>query len=385
MCQDNESYGNYLPLFFRPITFLSQIRARFFPHFFTLFRLFSGLVCHRIFWLVFLWFGMESCSNAPSEEKQITSAVYHWKTVFQPDSTERSFLESNAVRKIYLRFFDVDLKGSQPVPVATMRKDGDLRGFDVVPVVFITNRTMAKITEDSVASLARRIVHKIQIMARHDSVVIHEIQLDCDWTGTTRKRYFSLIKLVKSEIRIPVSVTIRLHQIKFSETTGVPPADRGMLMCYNVGDIRKPETRNSIFDPGIIHQYLKNLNQYPLELDLALPIFQWTVVFRNGHFLRILNQIGEAEIKAAGCFSEGRYPDSFEAQKDTSLFGLSVHRGDEFHVEVSQPEDVLAVRNEVLSEIRNRKVSLSYYHLDSSVLSSFDPFRKINLYEIHPH
>ncbi len=265
-----------------------------------------------------------------------------------------------------------------------MQKDGDLRGFDVVPVVFITNQTMSKIIEDSVASLARRIVRKIKSMARRDSVVIHEIQLDCDWTGTTRKRYFSLIKLVKSEIRIPVSVTIRLHQVKFSKTTGVPPADRGMLMCYNVGDIRKPETRNSIFDPGIVQQYLKNLNQYPLDLDLALPMFQWTVVFRNGHFLRILNKKGEAEIQTAGCFSEGRYPDSFEAQKDTFLFGLSVHRGDEFHVETSQPEEVMAVRNEVLSEIRNRKVSLSYYHLDSHVLSSFDISGKNNLYEIHP-
>lgn len=328
---------------------------------------------------------MESCSNAPSEEKQITAAVYHWKTVFRPDSTERSFLELNAVRKIYLRFFDVDLKGNQPVPVATMQKDGDLRGFDVVPVVFITNQTMSKITEDSVASLARRIVRKIQSMAVRDSMVIHEIQLDCDWTATTRKRYFSLIGTVKNEIKIPVSVTIRLHQVKFSKTTGVPPADRGMLMCYNVGDIRKPETRNSIFDPGIIHQYLKNLHQYPLDLDLALPMFQWTVVFRNGHFLRILNQIGEAEILSAGCFSEGPNSNTFTAQEDTLLFGLSVHRGDEFHVETNQPEEVMAVRNEVLSEIRNRKVSLSYYHLDSSVLSSFDPFRKINLYEIHPH
>jgi hypothetical protein len=328
---------------------------------------------------------MDSCSKAPSEEKQITAAVYHWKTVFQPDSTDRSFLSENTVRKIYLRFFDVDLKGNQPVPVAALQKDGDLRGFDVVPVVFITNRTMAKIIEDSVPSLAKRIVRKIENMVRRDSVVIREIQLDCDWTVSTRKRYFSLIQSVRNEIRIPVSVTIRLHQVKFSETTGVPPADRGMLMCYNVGDIRKPETRNSIFEPGIIQQYLKNLNQYPLELDLALPMFQWTVVFRNGHFLRILNQIGEAEIKAAGCFSEGPNSNTFTAQEDTLLFGLSVHRGDEFHVETSQPEDVLDVRNEVLSQIRNRNISLTFYHLDSNVLSSFDPSIKNNLYDIRPH
>ncbi len=373
------------PLFFRPITFLPQIRTRFLLSIFTVFRLFSGPVFHRIFWLIFLWFGMESCSNAPSEEKRITAAVYHWKTVFQPDSTERSFLHSNAVRKIYLRFFDVDLKGNEPVPVAAMQKDGDLKGFDVVPVVFITNRTMAKINKDSVSSLAKRIVHKIQNMARRDSVVIHEIQLDCDWTATTRKRYFSLIEAVKNEIKLPVSVTIRLHQVKFSATTGLPPADRGMLMCYNVGDIRKPETRNSIFDPGIIHQYLRNLNQYPLELDLALPMFQWTVVFRNGHFLRILNQIGQAEIKVAGCFSEGPKSNTFTAQEDTLLFGLSVHRGDEFHVESSRSEDVLAVRNEVLSQIRNRNISLTFYHLDSRVLSSFDPSIKNNLYDIPPH
>jgi hypothetical protein len=349
------------------------------------FRPFSGLVCYRFFWLVVLWLGMESCSKAPSEEKQITAAVYHWKTVFQPDSTDRSFLSENTVRKIYLRFFDVDLKGNEPVPVAAMQKDGDLRGYDVVPVVFITNRTMAKIIEDSVPSLAKRIVRKIENMVQRDSVVIREIQLDCDWTATTRKRYFSLIGTVKNEIKIPVSVTIRLHQVKFSKTTGVPPADRGMLMCYNVGDIRKPETRNSIFDPGIIHQYLKSLNQYPLDLDLALPMFQWTVVFRNRHFLRILNQIGEAEILSAGCFSEGRYPKSFAAQKDTQMFGLSIHRGDEFHVETSQPEDVLDVRNEVLSQIRNRNISLTFYHLDSRVLSSFDPSIKNNLYEISPH
>jgi len=330
-------------------------------------------------------FCLFSCNQTPSEPKEIIRAIYHWKSTWQPDTKEKSFLQSQQVNKIYLRFFDVDLIGAIPAPKAVLQKRSSLKSYRVVPVVFITNRSLKDIEEEKTLDLAQNISNKIRNMALIDSIELKEIQLDCDWTVQTRKAYFQLIEAVKHNLKISVSVTIRLHQIKFSTTTGVPPADRGMLMCYNVGDVKNPKTCNSIFDRNIVGEYLEKVNQYPLELDLALPLFEWTVVFRNGKFLRILNQTGEKELLNRSCFSKGTHPSEFVAAKDTLDFGFSVHRGDEFHVEKSRIPDVMDVKNDLLTRIKNNRISLCYYHLDSLTLSAYDSDQLLSIYETHPN
>jgi len=40
-----------------------------------------------------------------------------------------------------------------------------------------------------------------------------------------------------------------------------------------------------------VDKYMSKAPPYPLQLDVALPAFSWTTVFRNGIFFRVLNNV----------------------------------------------------------------------------------------------
>ena len=140
-------------------------------------------------------------------------------------------------------------------------------------------------------NIYKKIVAKLNLFETHTT---KEIQLDCDWTKTTREKYFNLIEQMKqlTEInKIEITTTIRLHQVKFFNKTGVPPIKRGMLMFYNMSDVSDNRTRNSIYDEGLAKKYLINFDKYPLDLDVVLPAFSWSCWFRNGKLKNLINNI----------------------------------------------------------------------------------------------
>ena len=57
--------------------------------------------------------------------------------------------------------------------------------------------------------------------------------------------------------KIRISSTIRLHQL--AQTP--PEADYGVLMCYNTGDLKDFNTKNSILDVKDVKPYLKYLKR----------------------------------------------------------------------------------------------------------------------------
>ena len=108
------------------------------------------------------------------------------------------------------------------------------------------------------------------------NTAIHEIQFDCDWTQSTKEKYFKFLRhfrQLQNDPTFQLSATIRLHQIKFANQTGVPPVNRGMLMFYNMADLESIKTPNSILDLEVAHQYIDSQTTYELPLDFALPIF----------------------------------------------------------------------------------------------------------------
>jgi hypothetical protein len=61
-----------------------------------------------------------------------------------------------------------------------------------------------------------------------------------------------------------------------------------MLMMYNLQHAKNFEHENSIFSLKEAQKYLKR-NEYPLPMDVALPVFSWTLVFRNGQFYKVFS------------------------------------------------------------------------------------------------
>ena len=174
-------------------------------------------------------------------KKQVSISFYHWKSEFSPSKHDLNLIQACEVNQLYLHVFDVDrTPGTQvPIPKAKLSFSSNFPpGIAVIPTVFITQRTFEDAANLNIAELAKNIVELSRQITTAQKLVWKGFQIDCDWTAGSKRTYFTFLEALKKELgnEIPLSVTIRLHQIKYPEKTGVPPCDRGVLMYYNMGD-----------------------------------------------------------------------------------------------------------------------------------------------------
>ncbi len=289
--------------------------------------------------------------NSPDEAApDIYNSIYHWKTTFALDSTERSFLRTHDIRRIYLRMFDVEEEYNpiggihEVVPIATTKFfDSIPAGIEIVPTVYITVNGL-RLMHDNIAEYAQIIVDRVIAMHTYNKCgKLLEVQFDCDWTEQTRIDFFSLCEaardiLHKQDSPIELSSTIRLHQLR----QDAPPVDCGVLMIYNTGSIKDRDTRNSILDINDVRPYLKKKVDYPLPLDHAYPTFGWGVRFRDdGSFAAIVSNID------------------------------SIYSCEDIRIERPTAAEVVEVKNLIESRLGKPSRSNIIYHLDQSQLKHF--------------
>ncbi len=233
-----------------------------------------------------------SCSVHQAEMSE-GNAVYYWRTDLRLDSTERAFLSRYHINKVYCRYFDVVMGADgQPKPNATITFSDTLpEGIELVPTVYITEDCMHE-PHDSLATLIVRRIH--QMNETNGIHGIHEIQIDCDYTSRSRKVYYDFLRAVANSSLFTLhfsllSATIRLHQLSMP----APPVDYGVLMIYNTGDPRKFMERNPILDIRDVMPYVRRLDDYPLPLAAAYPVYQW---IRNIHGVRVEHTVEAEEI-----------------------------------------------------------------------------------------
>jgi len=327
-----------------------------------------------LFCFCFAFITLASCQKSQPP----TLNFYHWKTEFRLE-TEKEYLRQLNSQKLYVRLFDVDFHPEQgAVPVgSTQIVDTTLPVKAIVGVVFITNRTMLQISPSALDDLAKKITKKI--FQKTEKIPLAGIQLDCDWTEKSQENFFKLCNLVKQickQKNLEFSVTIRLHQFKYFSQTGVPPADKGVLMLYNLGDIDGRNTENSILEISKAESYLKNSEKYPLPLSVALPLFRWVVVQRMGKTVHLLSQIEKNDLEQnAKC--EKAQKNIFIVKENHYFGGAYLYEGDSLRWEEISPETL-----EQLAKITARHVEtqeIIFYHLDSKTIKAFSYEKLKNL------
>jgi hypothetical protein len=168
-----------------------------------------------------------------------------------------------------------------------------------------------------------------------------EIQLDCDWTDSTRHGFFGFLRELGTASALPLTSTIRLHQIKYRERTGVPPVSRGTLMFYNMGRFSADPDARMIFDAASAEKYLARLDDYPLPLDVALPIWSWTVHTRDDLVVGLMQSTDPAELPLLD-FLRADGPERFVATRSAFLHGVMIREGDVLKIEVTGPAETQA-------------------------------------------
>jgi hypothetical protein len=228
---------------------------------------------------------------------QAVKAVYHWKTAFDESwesGARDSFLEEHSIRKVYVKMLDVDY--SEAAGIFPASKTNMPYSFShifdsvtFVPVIYISNSVMKNMKLDQIEFFSKQfLVHALRIET-YTKKKVSEIQVDCDWTEGTKETYFQILKTMKKWApQMQFSVTLRLYPYKYREELGIPPADRVMLMVYNINNAKKFSNKNSIFDAHEASKYLKR-KSYPLPMDIALPVFSWSLIFRNQQFLKVFS------------------------------------------------------------------------------------------------
>ena len=338
----------------------------------------------RFLTLVGLILLMAACSQEKGDSigRVPHRSVYYWKTTFNLTEQDFTFLDKHSIDRIYLRMFDVDVSSDYVrdtytvVPIATCNfVSAKPDSIEIVPTVFITLSAL-RAYEGKESVLAGLITKRVLNMCSYNDLgPVSEIQFDCDWTGSTRATYGKLCKAAKDILHpqgINLSGTIRLHQVGEARY----PFDKGVLMLYNTGAIKDPETSTSIITYDDVKKYLgvksrtdrflKARRDNCPEIDFAYPTFCWNVAFtEDGRFDGILPKLeldGYSELKRIG--------NRFDVLEYCEIGDSYLLSGQTIRPEFAEYSEVAKVKNLVKSTL-GKAGSNILFHLDASNLSKY--------------
>jgi len=305
----------------------------------------------------------------------VIPAFYYWKTIYKPTESELQKLRALHCKRMYLRLFDVDRDAvtKQIIPVAPLSARHLDTGFEYVPDIFITQKTVQTLTAAEIPALADNINSYAQELCANMSIVPPEIQMDCDWNSTTKDVYFALLKALKERPFFKgkaLSCTIRLYQAKYTLRNGIPPVEKGLLMCYNMGNLKKYGNDNSILDVSDTKEYLRYIDKYPLPLDIALPLFSWCVLFRGQQYKGILREVSTESIASEHWLAKEK-ENLYRSTADTSWHGYHIQKGDKIRTEIVTYSDVKSIAAFTTRKVKNMSLNLVFFHCDSLILSKY--------------
>ncbi len=319
------------------------------------------------------------CGNS---EPPPSLSFYHWQSYLDLTTEEDELLLSVGTKRLYVRYFDIDFQGGKPVPVGVMiPRKGIRENMEIIPTIFITEKTMRYVSNEQLEELLDNVIRKINgIHSKVSPTDISEVQFDCDWTAGSRERFFLFLKKMKEKTTWKISATIRLHQWKYPSKTGVPPVDRGVLMVYNTGKVSDKNEENSILDMDDVRSYLPE-GEYDIPLDVALPLFRWAVLFRDGKMIRLIHSPSLSELSDTSRFSKRNH--WTKVIKSTYLNGYYLYEGDELRIEEID-RGLLMECAQMIKPSLNAK-EIVFYHLDTTITKTYSHETLENIGHIFSH
>lgn len=273
-----------------------------------------------------------------TQTKDIQISFYSW---------ENSFEEQNINEKLYIKVLDVNFSTKLELLKTNIKETPK----NFIPVIYITNETMKNV-DYSLVSKA--------ILETLKNYKFDEIQIDCDWSLSTRSNYFNLLEDLKEKLNKKISATIRLHQIKYYAKTGIPPVDYGVLMYYNMSNIGDFNTKNSILDNEIAKKYHYNFDVYPLKLKLALPLYSQAIQFREEKAISLFEGVEEKDFNND---FEKLENNRYKVLNSHYFKGRYIYKDDIFRLENSNEQDIKIALKDFLDLSKNRYDEVIFYTL----------------------
>jgi hypothetical protein len=316
-----------------------------------------------------------SCQTE-SKVESVERSFYVWGSS-NFDQSVKDNLNKQKIKKLYIKYFEVaysETMGNFPQDKLSIYsyEFQDIDSLQIVPTIFIKNEIFSFNDEKKLDALADNIVYlitKFNNEKLEKNTIVDEIQIDCDWTKTTRKKYFYLLKKIKQISKKEISCTLRLYPYKYSDLMGVPPVDKVTLMCYNLIKPLTNKDQNSILDINELKLYLDKKRDYPLHIDIALPVFNWTQLYQNNQFAG-LKQIDKSQIQT---FAKLVKPMWYEVNKDTTIDWSDYYRiGDQIKYEEVSNETLQQAINIIKKNIQlDKKTTITLFSLDNGTFNKY--------------
>lgn len=367
--------------------------------------------------LVLLACCLLSCS---SSEMKMKRAAYLWRSNYSLSSSDTMRARALHISCFYVRVFEVhwsELR-QMPVPegVADYWSAMDTCMNQVIPCVYIDNEVFVRCSDAQLCDLAQKVDKGIERFMEsmqgqiewkftsrycdqlskmkwsdtaYESVRKHcdssrksalrawiarcnEIQIDCDWTKSTKKAYFLFLKQLQERLdKQRVSCTLRLWQYRDRDVAGIPPVDRCQLMLYSTGSPDEFISENSIAEPSLIESYL-NAPKYPIQLDVAVPIYSWATLFRNNRFVSLIRNYDNLPLRDTAFFV--KQDDAFFLVKQDILFKNTYLRsGDLLKIEDISPDRLKAISRLAYEKASlNEDSRITLFSWDSTYFNKYD-------------
>jgi hypothetical protein len=329
-------------------------------------------------------------TSCKPQNAKIERAYYYWKnSEYSLSELELNSLKNQEIQKLYVKFFEISPDSIlDAIPVAKTElhlwdysqaygKDTlfkkNMSVLEIVPTIFIENKVFRKLSEGQLDTLSDNIIFLInryfERQFKSFTKRYREIQLDCDWSEGTKEKYFYLLKKIKKDSDKKISCTLRLYPYKYREKMGIPPADKTVLMCYNLLSPFSSEDKNSILSTDELENYLRNTAKYPLPSDIALPLFSWMQVYHNDRFTGLVGP----EPGFAEKYLKQVKPLWYEVVLETDCDNIHLRPGDKVKFEEVTDRTI----RKSVSLLKKYNVSgpdetVILFHLDENNLKRFD-------------
>lgn len=349
-------------------------------------------------------------SSCDKKHKVIRSFCY-WKTDLYVDKKDDSLINEMKVKHMYIRFFDIDWNPylKKALPVSTVR-NFNAENLDVTPSIFITNTVLLQSSKLQLDSMAVHIDDRIKKVIDQyiESKAIYntgeiieklykkqkdysrsfnfdsireieknkitfdfkEILIDCDWSEKSKDNYFYLLKRLKKQFpEKKLAATIRLWQYKYATKAGIPPVDKGLLMCYNLSNIEDYNADNSIATSDELNKYLTH-NKYKLPLDIALPLYSWSIIYRGKEFKGILSDY-DSIINDSSIFKK-KNDLRYVLKDDVLINDIFLRNGDEIHIERVSDNEINKMISIIKSKIKiSDQTKITFFSFDKKYIQDY--------------
>lgn len=340
-----------------------------------------------------------------TKDHTIERSFCYWKTQFYFYDEDVARADSLAVKHLYVRYFDVGWStfDKEPRPTATVSSWNLNWHGAMTPSVFIKNDVLLYSNRAQLKELAVKITGRIEsvttdiaasiLYAREEQKPgkseaeaekerkrvenevksgIKDILIDCDWTPKSRDNYFYLLTEIKKRMpQYKLSATIRLWQYRDYEKAGIPPADKGLLMCYNMESAENYDAKNSLASSKELKKYITH-DDYELPLDVALPVFSWSVVFREGKFKGIVKDFGEGGNPAQNPYNFTKKGENRYILNRDMVMGETYYRyGDELRTEITSPAEMAAMIDILKDNIDLKNARVTFFSWDQKYIDDY--------------